>query len=57
MRVWDLRVAHKGKKHAICMEFTEHDGTVMDIKYNAKENMLLSCASDGMLAVYDTRKS
>ena len=57
VRVWDLRVAHRGKKHAVCMEFAEHEGTVMDLKFNAKENMLLSCASDGMLAVYDTRKS
>ena len=29
IRIWDLRVAHKGKKHAICMEFNEHEGTVM----------------------------
>ena len=34
IRIWDLRVAHKGKKHAVCMEFKEHEGTVMDMKFN-----------------------
>lgn len=57
IRIWDLRVAHKGKKHAVCMEFKEHEGTVMDMKFNKEQNMLLSCGNDGMLAVYDLRKS
>lgn len=57
IRIWDLRVAHKGKKHAVCMEFTEHEGTIMDLLFNQKENMLLSCSNDGMLAAYDLRKN
>jgi len=29
IRIWDLRAAPKGKKHAICMEFKEKEfGTV-----------------------------
>ena len=29
----------------------------MDMKFNQKENMLVSCGGDGMLAVYDLRQS
>lgn len=28
IRIWDLRMASGGKKHAICMEFAEHEGTI-----------------------------
>lgn len=28
IRIWDLRAAPKGKKHAIAMEFNDHEGTV-----------------------------
>jgi hypothetical protein len=37
IRIWDLRQASKGKKHAICMEFNEHEGTISDMVYNKKE--------------------
>lgn len=28
IKIWDLREASKGKKHAIVMEFNEHEGTI-----------------------------
>jgi len=56
IRIWDLRMAHQGRKHAICMEFNEHEGTVLDLALNTSENMLLSGGGDGMLGVYDLRK-
>ena len=37
IRIWDLRMAQQGKKHAICMEFKDHDGTVTKMAYNKNE--------------------
>jgi len=34
IRIWDLRVASEGKKHSVCMEFKEHEGTISKIVYN-----------------------
>ena len=34
IRIWDLRQASKGKKHAICMEFNEHEGTVTKMAFS-----------------------
>lgn len=28
IKIWDLREANKGKKHAIVMELNEHEGTI-----------------------------
>ena len=34
IRIWDLRQACNGKKHAICMEFKDHEGTISDMVFN-----------------------
>ena len=34
IRIWDLRQAQQGKKHAIAMEFKEHEGTVNQMIFN-----------------------
>jgi WD40 repeat protein len=39
------------------MEFKEHEGTISDMVFNRKEQMLVSCACDGMLGVFDLRKN
>ena len=54
IKIWDLRLA--GQKKACVMELNEHNGTVMDMKMNDEGNMLLSCANDGHLGVFDLRK-
>lgn len=56
IRIWDLRQASQGKKHAVCMEFREHEGTVSHMTFNEKHNMLVSASCDGMLGVFDLRK-
>jgi hypothetical protein len=37
IKIWDLRQASKGKKHTICMEFKDHEGTISDMVFNKKE--------------------
>lgn len=38
IRIWDLRQASSGKKHAIAMEFAEHEGTISKIDYKRDSN-------------------
>jgi WD40 repeat protein len=37
------------------MKFTEHEGTIMDMKINDEGNMLVSASNDGHLGVFDLR--
>jgi hypothetical protein len=39
------------------MSFSEHEGSITDFTYNDEVKMLLSVANDGMLGVFDLRKS
>ena len=39
------------------MTLKEHEGSISDFTYNAKAKMLCSVANDGMLGVWDLRKS
>lgn len=57
IRIWDLRMASSGKKHAVCMEFTDHTGTIMGMDYKKDLNQLVTAAADGMLGVFDLRKN
>jgi WD40 repeat protein len=56
IRIWDLRMAQQGKKHAICMEFTDHEGTILSMDYKKNLNQLVTASTDGMLGVFDLRK-
>lgn len=38
IRIWDLRMAGSNKKHAICMEFSEHEGTIFKMDYRRDLN-------------------
>lgn len=38
------------------MEFKDHEGTITNIDYNLKENMIVSSSCDGMLGVFDLKK-
>jgi WD40 repeat protein len=55
IRIWDLRMASKGKKHAIAMEFDDHEGTISKMDYKKDSKMIVSAAHDGMLGVFDLR--
>lgn len=37
------------------MKFTEHEGTIMDMKINDEGNMLVTASNDGHLGVFDLR--
>jgi len=39
------------------MEFTDHEGTISNMDYRQDLNMLVSASCDGMLGVFDLRKS
>lgn len=39
------------------MSLKEHEGSISDFAYNAGAKMLCSAANDGMLGVWDLRKS
>ena len=39
------------------MKFSEHEGTIMDMKLNTERNMLVTASGDGHLGVFDLRKS
>lgn len=56
IRIWDLRQAASGKKHAIAMEFAEHEGTISKIDYKRELNQIVTASYDGMLGVFDLRK-
>jgi WD40 repeat protein len=56
IRIWDLRQAQKSKKHAIVMEFKEHEGTVNQLVFNKEANQIVSVSNDGHLGVFDLRK-
>lgn len=56
IRIWDLRMASNGKKHSICMEFKEHEGTISQMAYRKDLNQLVSASCDGMMGVFDLRK-
>jgi WD40 repeat protein len=56
IRIWDLRKASSGKKHAIVMEFAEHEGTVTSMAYHKESQQVVSVSNDGMLGVFDLRK-
>ena len=49
-------MAGNGKKHSICMEFNEHDGTVCDMAYKNDLSQIVTASCDGMLGVFDLRK-
>lgn len=56
IKIWDLRQAVNGGKNQGCvMKFTEHEGTIMDMKINDEGNMLVSASNDGHLGVFDLR--
>jgi len=55
IKIWDLREANKGKKHAIVMELAEHEGTISQMAYNHDCQQLLAAGCDGMLGVFDLR--
>jgi WD repeat-containing protein 55 len=55
IKIWDLREANKGKKHAIVMELAEHEGTISQMTYNHECQQLLAASCDGMLGVFDLR--
>lgn len=38
------------------MKFEEHEGTISDMKFSQKNNMLLSSSNDGHLGVFDLKK-
>ena len=38
------------------MKFQEHTETISDMKFVPEHNMLLSCANDGHLGVFDLKK-
>jgi len=56
IRIWDLRQAAGGKKHAIIMEFAEHEGSIAQMDYRKDLNQIVSASCDGMLGVFDLRK-
>lgn len=58
IKLWDLRItgSASGKKDSCVMKFQEHDGTISDMKFVPEQNMLLSCANDGHLGVFDLKK-
>ena len=57
IKIWDLRQAQNGKQHACVMTLNEHEGSISDFTYHEGAKMLLSVANDGMLGVFDLRKS
>ena len=57
IKLWDLRMAQSGKAKSCAMTFEEHEGSISDFEFNAEHKMLLSVANDGMLGVFDLRKS
>lgn len=57
IKIWDLRQAGSGTAKACAMEFKEHEGSITQFDYRAGKQMLLSVANDGMLGVWDLRKS
>ena len=56
IRIWDLRLASKGKKHSILMEFSDHDGTISQLAYRKDLNQIVAASCDGMMGVFDLRK-
>jgi WD repeat-containing protein 55 len=54
LKIWDLRLSANGKQGCV-MQFNEHEGTIMDMKMNDQNNMLLTSANDGHLGVFDLR--
>ena len=57
VKLWDLRQASNGKAQSCLMEFSEHEGSISDFTYNASAKQLCSVANDGMLGVWDLKKS
>ena len=57
IKLWDLRMAQEGKAKSCAMTFSEHEGSISDFEYQEVGKKLLSVANDGMLGVFDLRKS
>ena len=57
IKLWDLRMAQEGKAKSCAMTFSEHEGSISDFEYHEVGKKLLSVANDGMLGVFDLRKS
>ena len=57
IKLWDLRMAQEGKASSCAMTFSEHEGSISDFEYQEVGKKLLSVANDGMLGVFDLRKS
>lgn len=57
IKIWDLRQAQSGKAKSCVMTLDDHEGSISDFTYNESAKMLLSSANDGMLGVFDMRKS
>ena len=57
VKIWDLRQAQSGKAQSCVMTLSEHEGSITGFEYNDDAKMLLSVANDGMLGVFDLRKS
>ena len=57
VKIWDLRQAAHGQEKSCAMSFNEHEGSVSDFCFEPQGKKLLSVANDGMLGVWDLRKS
>ena len=57
VKIWDLRQAQHGVAKSCVMSLSEHEGSITDFAFNAEAKMLCSVANDGMLGVWDLRKS
>ena len=58
IRLWDLRVANRGKKHAILMEFAEDEVFhIQKVTLSHDKKFLASCTLDNMVKIIDVSTS